>query len=136
MTTINQIGSVEMVLKMWPRLWTLAKEDAPKLTPETLLQCFLTCLDRGAVFVVKGDKGLIGSCCVECFDETVVLRSLPADRGEALGRQCIAMVKKWAADRNFKRIKVTSPKLCGSTYRYFEKSLGFRRNSVTFQMEL
>jgi len=105
-------------------------------SPEQLLQTYLTCLENGAVFVVKGDRGLIGSCCVEQVGHCAVLRSLPKDNGIGLGKFCLEEVQKWARHNDLDIIQVSTENWNGSSFKYFEKSLGFRRHTVVFERKV
>ena len=137
MTRIEQVKHVDELIKKWRRLEALAGDNV-KFDSETLLQLFLTCLKRGAVFLVYSDKGLCGSACVEWRGNgnLLVLHSLPTDQGNGFGKHCLESIKSWAKDQGADRIEVTSNKLSGSNFRYFEKTLGFRRQSVNFAMKL
>jgi len=68
--------------------------------------------------------------------EEATLVSIPRERGGKYGQRCLAAVKDWARLVGVKSISVTSTRLSGSSYKYFEKALGFHRHSVTFKKEL
>jgi hypothetical protein len=132
MTRIQQIDDVNEVIAKWPRLTVLE----PTANPELMLQIFLRCLEHGAVFFVYGDHGLMGACCVENCGEFVNLLSLPRDNGVGMAKDCLEKVYEYAKGEGVDEIRVTSTNLCGSSFRYFEKSLGFRRQAVVFKRML
>lgn len=131
-TKVQQIDDVNEVIAKWPRLLTLMQSEAT-VQSETLLQMFLRCLTHGAVFFAYGDHGLMGACCVEDCGDHANLLSLPRDNGVGMATDCLARVDAWAVAHNMDEVRVTSTNLCGSSFRYFEKSLGFRRHAVTFK---
>jgi hypothetical protein len=133
---VTQITSLNELIKLWPRLIKLAKLENCSVDSEFLLQLFLRCFNDGGVFVVRGDSGLAGSCLVEhSHNSTLVLHSIPNDKGTGIAKACLAAVKKWAREEDYGTLLATTSKLSGSSYRYFEKTLGFRRQTVTFKME-
>ena len=134
MSKIERVKDVNELLSKWKRLSALSEEQ----DKETLLQLFLTCLKRGAIFLAYGDKGLMGSACVEwCGNgNTLRLHSLPSDQSVGFGKLCLEKIKAWAVEQGADHIEVTSNRLSGCTYRYFEKSLGFRRSSISFVLKL
>jgi len=144
MVNVAQIESVQELMKLWPRLRALSAEASPPVSVETALKIFLDCFGQGAVFVVRNDHGLVGSCCLHFTDhpKVLALRTLPKDNGEALGKVCLEQVVEWAKEKGYKKIVVTTYELdghkgmSGSRYKYFEKSLGFRQQSVTFVRNL
>lgn len=133
---VKRVEDVDELIKLWPRLLVLAKKEASTLSTDQLLQLFLVCLRDGAVFVVRANTGLCGFACVERTGSVAVLHCIPADDGQGLGKACLGAIRTWASNEQLDGIKATTTKLCGSSFRYFEKSLGFRRNSVTFLMTL
>ena len=140
MTKITQIKQRDELLKCWPRLYTLAtKEYDSVLNPEHLLQLYLTCFSYGALFAVRNDTGLCGLVAVEAdpnLTGTLLLRAIPNDYGTGRAKECMRVVKEWAIEHDYTYIKVSSKRLSGSRFHYFEKTLGFRRYSVTFKMKL
>jgi GNAT superfamily N-acetyltransferase len=133
MTKIEQIWDVNEIIAKWHRLWVLADTDEVG-DSESVLQMYLHCLTNGAVFLVYGDKGLMGTCCLERCPKYVNLLSLPRDNGAGMAKMCIETAKQWAKEEGYDEIRVVSTKLNGSSFRYFEKSLGFHRHSVTFKV--
>lgn len=137
MIKVNTIGSFEEFLQLWPRLVALARDEQVTCrNTEDLLRLFLQSIEYGAVFVIRNDYGVVGSACVEVFDDHLVLYSLPSDNGEQLGKKCLACIEAWAVERKLKYIDVTNSRFCGSSFRYFEKTLGFHRKSITYRKEL
>jgi len=136
MNRVSQITSVDELIKLWPRLWALALVETPTLKAQETLQQFLTGLETGAVFIVKDDHGLAGSCCVIGHGDYATLQSIPNDRGLGLAKSCVEAMQQWAKAEGYKKVFVSTTKLCGSRYRYFENTLGFRRHSWTFCMNI
>jgi len=137
MTKVTQVTEVNELIKYWPRLLSLVKKETPLVNAESYLQTLLTCLSNGAVFVVRGDRGLSGICCVEQQTATILsLRSIPNDKGTGIARECIAAIKDWGNDCGYDTLEVSTERLSGSSFRYFEKSLGFHRKFVTFTLPL
>ena len=136
MNKITSVKSVDELIKIWPRLVKLAKQELPDVEPDNLLQLFLACLQRGVVVLARTDKGLVGFACLEIKDGFGQLYCIPADEGVGLGKSCKEFLVAWAKEQNLDGIKATTNRLCGASFRYFEKSLGFRRNSVTFLLKV
>lgn len=137
MFRVIQLTSLQELVKLWPRLLKLAQTDCVGVDPTHFLQLALRCLQSGAVFIVRGDSGVMGSCLVEHgSDFILVLHSIPNDKGTGIAKACLAAVKLWAKQNLYEQIQVSTSKLSGSSYRYFEKTLGFRRNTVTFKLKL
>lgn len=136
MNKVSLVEDVDEFVKLWPRLAKLALEPCPHLEPEDVLRTFLRCFEEGAVFTVRNEHGLVGSCCVRLQESSAILLSLPEDNGAGLAKSCLEAVKTWADANNCCDVRVTTTRLSGSSYRYFEKSLGFRRRAVTFTMEI
>jgi hypothetical protein len=137
MFRVSQIETIAELLKLWPRLSRIAQEESKGLDVTLFLQRLLHCFSAGAVFVVRGDAGLMGSCMVgHGPGSTLILHGIPNDKGTGIAKACLAAVKVWAKANEYDTIQATTRKLSGSSYRYFEKTLGFRRNSVTFKLIL
>jgi GNAT superfamily N-acetyltransferase len=136
MNKVSLLEDVDEFVKLWPRLAKLALAPCPHLEADDVLCTFLKCFDQGAVFVVRNEHGLVGSCCVRLQDESAILLSLPEDNGLGLAKSCLEAVREWADAQHCYDLRVTTTRLSGSSYRYFEKSLGFRRRAVTFAMEI
>jgi len=136
MIKTTTITNVDELLKLWPRLLSLTVKQNTPITTDQLLRLLLHSLEHGAVFIVRGDSGVIGLCCVECVKNSVVLRMLPKDGGQRIGKECLQGVSDWAKSLGHKTIQVSTTNLCGSSFRYFEKTLGFHRHTVTFTKEL
>lgn len=135
MYSVTQLNTLAEFEHLWPRLAKLTRADNHSIDIEQLLRLFFHCLTAGAVFVVRGDAGLLGSCLVEYGPgDILVLHSIPNDKGTGIAKTCLAAVRGWAKDRGVREIQVTSTKLSGSSFRYFEKSLGFKRRAVTFAL--
>jgi hypothetical protein len=133
MITIEQVKDVNEIISKWRRLAMLTDNDLVN-NLEEVLQMYLHCLTNGAVFFVYGASGLMGTCCLECWPEFVNLLSLPKDNGVGMAKKCIDVVKTWAKENGYSEVRVMSTKLNGSSFRYFEKSLGFRRHAITFKL--
>jgi GNAT superfamily N-acetyltransferase len=93
-------------------------------------------MQDGAVFLVFGNHGLQGSACCLAGLDYVQIFSLPTDQGEKLAKSCLETIKQWARTEGYTKLIITSPRLNGSSFAYFEKELGFRRNSVIYHMAL
>lgn len=132
MVTIRKISTLEDLLKVWPRLCLLTRCDKA----DNVLRASLACLVNGAVFLVRNDYGLAGTCCVSRQGEAAVIHTMPVGGGESLGRRCLAEVADWARGEGLQRLQITNDRWNGSSFRYFEKSLGFERRMVTFVKEL
>ena len=133
MTRVEQLTSLSDLIKLWPRLCSLRRGGR---TSENVLQLMLTCLQDGAVFLVYGDYGLVGSSCVTRTGDCVVLHSLPRDGESQLGKACLHAIEEWAREHGMTQLTVTTDRWTGSSFKYFEKGLGFERRSVTFVKEL
>lgn len=140
MTKITKVDSLDELLKYWPRLLTLAiKETDHKFNPEHLLQLYLKCFATGVVFAVRNDQGLCGLVAAEEDSQNtanLILRAIPNDFGTGLARACMEALKHWASTEAFDSIEVSSTRLSGSRFHYFEKTLGFRRNTMIFKLQL
>ena len=137
MIKIKQVEEVEELLKVWRRLWEVTKREAPRTTPEHFLQLVLTCYTTGAVFLVWESGSLRGLCCLEeSLPSTLILRVIPNDKGTGVARECIKHIREWGRNLGYKLLEVSSENLNGSSFRYFEKTLGFRRRYVTFTSEI
>jgi hypothetical protein len=136
MFKITRIDSAFELFRLWPRLVKCAKKDNPELSIKTYLDLLLRCFGWGAVFVVRGNEGVVGACGIELADDLLLLRAIPNDRGTGLAKVCIDEVKKFAVANNCDKIQVTTKKFSGASFHYFEKTLGLRRYSVTFSMKV
>lgn len=137
MFNVTRVEDVNVLLKLWPRLITLAREDSVGMTTEKLLTLLLSCLSSGAVFTVRGDSGLIGFVCVDVLNEhNVALRSIPRERVPGIAKACLTAVKEWAKGEGFKRLFVTSTSFSGSSFKYFKHTLGLPQYSITFSTKL
>jgi len=112
------------------------KTDTPSLSIEKLLQVIFTCFNHGVVYIVRNDHGLCGVCCVDATNDCLVLKSIPNDKGTGVAKACMEAIRQWGKARGFESLTVSTERLNGSSFRYFEKSLGFRRKYVTFTLEL
>jgi len=134
---VAQVDSVEEIISYFPRLVALVKNDQAGVRAEDLLQLFLTCLRSGGVFVARDDHGLCGSCLVEMTSEEVaVLRLLPRETSQGVTKMCLTKIREWGQKNGICELRVCAFKMNGSTFRYFEKTLGFYRQSVIFSMNL
>ena len=137
MIKVIQITDLNDLLKYWPKLLALVKKESPQVVAEHFLQLLLTCYDNGAVFVVRNFGQFCGMCCVQAQpDYTLVLRGIPNDKGTGAAKACIEAVKSWGQEHEYETLEVSSERLNGSAFRYFEKSLGFRRKFVTFVLPI
>jgi GNAT superfamily N-acetyltransferase len=135
MIKTEQVKDLPQLLKVWPRLLKL--EASANIQPEILLQLHLRCFQQGAIFLIRADNGIVGSALVEGRGHGIaILHSIPRDEGKGFGRAAVEAVKQWARENDFNDLQVSTTKLAGSSFRYFEKSLGFRRKSVTFSISL
>jgi hypothetical protein len=137
MYTVSQIKSLGELGKLWPRLLKMAKAECQHLNTEKFLQVLLKCFGHGAVFVVRGNAGLLGSCAVESTDNFIlVLHNIPNDKGTGMAKACLEAVKKYAEDNAFVRVQATTQNFSGASFRYFKKTLGFRYHAATFSMNV
>jgi GNAT superfamily N-acetyltransferase len=137
MIKVSQVNEVNELIKYWPRLFSLVRKETPTVNSEGFLQLLLTCLTNGAIFVVKNDGGLCGVCCVEDQSNgSLTLQTIPNDRGTGVARACLDAVKTWGVHNGFNSIEVSTERMSGSSFRYFEKSLGFHRSLITFTLPL
>lgn len=135
MTKISQLRSLDELTQLWPRLMKLAECRTLK-GADSLLRLYLNTMASGAVFLVFNDHGLFGTCHVRKMHGAGVLLSLPQDNGEGLGKKCLAKVEEWAKGQGLGKLVITNDRFVGSSFRYFEKSLGFHRTAITFTKEL
>jgi len=110
--------------------------DKPLIETEDLLQLLLRCFTKGVVVLARNERGLVGFACLEQSGDYGLLHCIPADNGCGLGKDCKNFLVDWAKAHHLAGIKATTTRLCGSCFKYFEKSLGFRRNTVTFLLEV
>ena len=137
MIKVTKVVDVNEIIKCWPRLYSLALKEVPTTNADQLLQLYLTCFQNGAVFLVRNDSGLCGVCCVEHQPNyTLALRCVPNDRGTGIAKACIAAAKDWGRKTEHDTLIVSTERLSGSSFKYFEKSLGFRRKFVTFTLPI
>lgn len=137
MFNLQQVEDIDVLVKTWRRLVVLANGEGSAMSTKSLLEMFLECLDNGAVFLVRGDNGLVGFVCVEALtDSCVALRSVPRDKTPGLGKMCLEHVRTWAKANGFKRLFVSTSQFSGSNFRYFKHTLGMQQYSVTFSTRL
>lgn len=137
MFNLTQLSDVDQLVKLWPRLLSLAYADRPETTSKKLLPLLLACVSNGAVFLVRGDSGLVGFVCVDVLNEhNVALRSIPKERVPGMAKACLTAVKEWAKREGFRRILVTSYNFSGSNFKYFKHTLGLPQYSVTFSTKV
>ena len=134
MIKVTQIEKVGEFIKYWQRLAAVMLKESPLSGKEQLLEILCVCYHLGALFAVRNDSGLCGVCAVEPNDNfsSLILRCIPNDKGTGVAKACIDAVKEWGHQNNYAQLEVTSDNFNGSSFRYFEKSLGFRRKFITF----
>lgn len=137
MYTVSRIKEPLELMKVWPRLYRLAKIEDVGLESSQHLQLLLRCFGLGAVFVVRNDGSVCGACFVELTPSlTLVLHGIPNDKGTGISKVCLEAVKEFARENQVRMMQATTRRLSGSSYRFFEKVLGFRRHSVTFKLKV
>ena len=136
MTKLTQITDCFDIVKYWPRLITLSKAEKTPIEPDTYLQTLLACMKNGVVFAVRVDGSLAGVCCAEGTDGILALRIIPCDKGTGVAKDCITALKTWGSANFYSTLQASTTRFSGSSFRYFEKTLGFRRYSVTFTQKI
>ena len=137
MYTVSQIKSLGELGKLWPRLLKMAKAECQHLNTEKFLQVLLKCFGHGAVFVVRGNAGLLGSCAVESTDNFIlVLHNIPNDKGTGMAKACLDAVKEYARVNHLDQVQATTQNFSGASFRYFKKTLGFRYSAATFTLKV
>lgn len=132
----EEITSTDKLLKVWPRLLKLVRLELPEIDPGVLLGHYLHCMSNGAVFVVHGYSGIVGTAHVEKMGNVGVIHGLPKNESHGYACFCLMSIKEWAKVHDVDELQITSSKMNGSNFRYFEKSLNFHRKSVTFSMRV
>ena len=130
MTGILKIESVERLLAIWP---SIVKEHQD---PDAFLTLVLAAIGKGVVFVALMDSLPKGVCCVTVEKAVAIVHCLPADQGKGLGKEVLKTVRMWAQSCHLHHIEISTDRLNGSSFRYFEKTLGFRRSKMTFEMKV
>jgi GNAT superfamily N-acetyltransferase len=136
MTKIEQVEEMDELVKCWPRLFSIAYSEGLRIDADDFLRMFLRCMADGAVFFVRGDKGLCGACCVEDDNDVLKLRLVPKDKGTGVAKECMKAIREWARVNGYSGVEVTTNRFSGSSFWTLEKTLGFRRHSVTFRMAI
>ena len=116
-------------MAFWPFLVRLC----PGISLEAALRAFQT----GVVYVLylHADK-LGGFCTVERHGQEARITSLPSDNGCGLGKACLTHVIEWAKKHGVQELVASTNNLNGSSFRYFEKSLGFKRKEMIFALQV
>lgn len=133
MVTIKQITSVQEILGNWQELL----DDRPSryMNAAKLLAMLLRALDT-ALFFAYNDGKFAGFCFVEIQGYRAIVHSLPVSQGSKIGLACLHQVKRWAKKSGLRSINITTTKFSGSTNRYFEETLGLRREAVIYSMKV
>src|SRR5437867_8135474 len=121
----RQITTVEELISFWPFLQRIAKTN----DSEALLRQFLICLQSGLLLAIYTSGQLTSFCTVSRCGDYILIHSLPSDGGK-LGRTVLEYVKQWAIDAGVVEVQIVSERLCGSSFRYFEQTLGFHRKAM------
>jgi hypothetical protein len=129
--TICKIRNVDELTHVWDDLLSTVPPNTDK---QEFLGRLLGCINDGIIFLAYDEEKLIGfACACPSNSDTAILLSLP---GGNVGIACLGAVMGWARSNNFNRINLSTTHLNGSNFRYLEKTLGFRRSSMTFTMTL
>ena len=132
----QHLTTVDDVIKLWPRLNDLAHRERvdKRIDDAAILQMVLLCIQNGCVVVLRQGGSVVGFGCAELMDEgDLYLRCVPPDEGKGIARECVSAILKWASERGIAQIRCVTYRLNGSTHRYFQKTLGFKLESVTFK---
>lgn len=133
---IETVKDVDRLVELWPRLMDYVQSDRAETDVNWLLALCCRCIENGVVYVIEVDSIVKGLCCAEVVNGGATVHVLPTDSGKGLGKLCVARLRTWAARKSIPRLYATTTRLSGSSFRYFEKSLGFRRNAITFTLEV
>lgn len=123
---ITQIKDLDDLLTYWPS----ALEDDPDV--KEALPTILRCMSTGIVGAVFFNDRFSGLLVAEKQDSIACVQMLP----KTFGRECVAYIKEWAFENGLNELRIISPAVNGSQFRFFEKTLGFRRKAVIFSMSL
>lgn len=126
LTKILPITDLETLLALWPE--ALADDEGVK----ECLPVVLRCLSDGMVAAVYTDNKFAGLIVTEEGDGIGLIHILP----KTVGRECLNAVKAWAFEQGLNELRIIAKAINGSSFRFFEKTLGFRRNAVIFTMNL
>jgi len=95
------------------------------------LDFVLQALRDGYVSVALLNGKYIGFCCVIKQGKIGVLGALPSNKYNA-ARLALKDVDKWCTEQGITQLVVSVDKFNGSTFRYFEKTLGLKKMYLTF----
>lgn len=108
-----------------------------------LLALVLACLNNGLVAIVKQDGVYQGLILAEKRETSVMIHALPkgvdlteANSPKGFGRLCVDYVKDWSIEEGFTELQIVCQAVNGSSFRFFEKTLGFRRKAIIFSKHL
>jgi len=133
MVTIRQITNVQEILGNWQELL----DDRPSryMNASKFLAMLLHSLD-GALFFAYMDGKYVGYCSVEVQGYRAIVHSLPVSLGHKIGLACLNQIKRWAKKNSIHSINITTTKFSGSTNRYFEETLGLKREAVIYSTKV
>ncbi len=117
------------------RVFDLLVHSAKDCNRSELLGTLLGCLTRGILLTVYEDESdFRGFCAVEMLDEkSAVIHSMPTS---PYSIHCMTAIKLWAKHVGIKQLEICTHRLNGSNFRYLEKTLGFRRQSMIFTQKV
>lgn len=130
MNGILRVESFKKLMALWP---DVVQEHE---SPAEFLALLLAALRGGVIFIVMSEGEPKGVCCATAESTVAVIHCLPTGQGLGFGREMIKHVRKWAQDLGLRHLEISTDKLSGSSFRYFEKTLGFRRSRMTFELEV
>lgn len=97
----------------------------------TNLEMVLHCLQNGYASVALLDGKFAGFSCVIRQGKIGVIGALPSNKHNA-ARLALEDINKWCEDNEIQQLVVSVDKFNGSTFRYFEKTLGLKKMYITF----
>jgi hypothetical protein len=124
--TAKPVTSLDELLAVWPMI----VEDDPEMG--SCVPLLMRCVADGLLLVMFFGGRFVGITAIEMTEGPAVVHILPKE----YGRQAIRIVKEWAFELGINELQITSSAVTGSQFRFFEKTLGFRRKAIIFTMQL
>jgi len=142
------IDSLGTLLEQWPfmqdgleRMQSSFKAFG-RVSPEALLKLVLRAVGEypkgGVVFVVHSMNtpafyGIVCDCSTDFTPRTCCVYAMYSSGSPEATKAAMDFITDWARKQEFRTVQTWSPRINGSGFRFFEKSMGFKRCAVLFE---